>query len=154
MRLEPRVKITMMLADHAQAVGGKLYIAGGGWSRCGPVMAPFAIVLDVKVPWELANVRHKVRLELIDSEGRPVVLPGPDGENPLVLDSELEVGRPPGSIAGTPLDAPLAINFAPLPLEVGQRYEWRLMVNGDCEEDWSLPFSVRTQEQAEAEAAA
>ena len=29
-------KVTMMLADAAQAVEGKLYILGGGWSVTGP----------------------------------------------------------------------------------------------------------------------
>jgi hypothetical protein len=139
----PQFNINMLLADHAEAVNGKLYINGGGWSMTGPNPSPFAIAVSVKVPWEMANRRHQLRLELVDSEGRPVEFPTPDGSTqPLVLEPELEVGRPAGLVPGTPLDAALAINFSPLPLDSG-RYEWRLMVNGECEEDWTLPFTVR-----------
>jgi hypothetical protein len=140
--LDPRLKVTLMLADAAQAVGGKLFILGGGWSFTGG-MTPFAIAMDVKVPWDLANRRHKLRLELIDSDGRPVLVqqaPEADPE-PLVLEPELEVGRPAGLTPGTPLDATIAVNFGPLGLQPG-RYEWRLMVNGECQEDWALPFTV------------
>ena len=30
------MKVTMLLADSAQAIEGKLYILGGGWSITGP----------------------------------------------------------------------------------------------------------------------
>ena len=43
-----------MLADSAQAVGGKLYILGGGWSRSAGA-APFAIAAKIEVPWDEAS---------------------------------------------------------------------------------------------------
>ena len=58
---------------------------------------------------------------------------------------EFEVGRPPGLKPGTPLDFPVAVNSTPLPLEPG-RYEWRLTIDGATREDWTMPFSVRTEE--------
>ena len=144
--IEPKIKVSMMLADAAQATEGKLYILGGGWSQTGPAPTPFAIALDVKVPWHLANQKHTFRFELVDSNGSTVVVPGPDGEDrPVVLDAVLEVGRPPGVVPGTPLDSVLAINIPTgLPLSPGARYEWKLMVDGECNEDWSLPFTVRS----------
>src|SRR5207244_5203833 len=36
------VKVTILLADAAQAVEGKLYVLGGGWSTTGPDPAPMA----------------------------------------------------------------------------------------------------------------
>ena len=60
---------------------------------------------------------------------------------------EFEVGRPPGLKPGTPLDFPVAVNSTPLPLEPG-RYEWRLTIDAGSREDWTLPFTVRGEEQA------
>ena len=47
---------------------------------------------------------------------------------------------------GTPLELPLAVNSGPLPLEPGSRYEWRLSIDGEGDEDWRLAFSVRLEE--------
>jgi len=41
------VKITLLLCDSAQAVGGKLYILGGGWNIISPPPGPTAVVLHV-----------------------------------------------------------------------------------------------------------
>ena len=115
----------MLLADSAQTADGKLYILGGGWSATGPMPMPSAIALKFEIPWEAANRKHHLRIELIDSDGRPIVLPGQDG--PLLIQADLEVGRPPGITPGTSLDSTLAINIGPLPLQPG-RYEWRCTV--------------------------
>ena len=115
--------VTMMLADAAQAVGNKLYILGGGWSITGPNPTPSAIALNIKVPWDQANERHRFRLELVDSDGRPVIVPVVEGEQPLVIESEFEVGRPAGLTRGTPIDFAVAINLSPFPIPPGGRYE-------------------------------
>ena len=118
----------MLLADSAQAVNGKLYVLGGGWSTSGPQPSPSALAVKIDVPWDEANREHVVRIELLDSDGRAVPSPTPPNE-PLVIEATLEVGRPPGMTPGTPLDAPLALNLMPLPLKPG-RYEWRCTVLG------------------------
>ena len=56
------------------------------------------------------------------------------------------VGIDIGLKPGTPLDFPVAVNSTPLPLEPG-RYEWRLTIDGGSREDWTLPFTVRGEEQ-------
>ena len=90
----------MMLADSAQVSEGKLYVLGGGWSVTGPP-APSAIVLHVEVPWDLTNRRLEWRLELVDSDGYPVLTAdGEGGENPIMMGGEIEVGRPPGTPHG------------------------------------------------------
>lgn len=138
----------MLLADHAQAAEGKLNIIGAGWTMVGPAPAPFAIAILFEVPWDRANEEHEFRLELVDSDGDPVLVPTPDGEAPLVLEGQFEVGRPPGVRRGTPLPFPLAINMGPQPLAPGGRYEWRLTVDEESDEDWRLPFSTRPEEGA------
>jgi hypothetical protein len=37
----------------------------------------------------------------------------------------------------------MALNFAPLPIPPGGRFEWRLSINGETDEDWRLSFSTR-----------
>src|SRR5205085_343171 len=83
-----------MIAHSAQEVGGKLYILGGGWSITGPDPVPMAIALKLEVPWDRTNVQHKLLLELLDEDGEPVMVPGPEehGEVPLQVTGEFEAG--------------------------------------------------------------
>ena len=133
------MKVTIMLADAAQAVGGKLYILGGGWSVIGPDPSPSAIALKIEVPWGEANIKHHLTMQLLDADGRPVRL----GDQPIEFKGEFEVGRPPGVPVGTPLDATMAINLGPLPLEPGRRYTWKLSIDDASREEWSVGFNTR-----------
>ena len=138
----------MLLADYAQVADGKLTVVGGGWSITGPEPVPFGIAILVHVPWDQANRRHVMRLELLDTDGAPVMVETEEGpEAPVVFfdDVEFEVGRPAGIKPGTPLELPLAVNSGPLPLEPGCRYEWRLSIDGETDDDWRLAFSVREE---------
>ena len=136
----------MLLADYAVVSDGKLTIVGGGWSQTGPEPAPFGIALLIQVPWDQANALHTFKVELLDADGGPVVLDSPEeGEQEVAFGGEFEVGRPPGLKPGTPLDFPLAMNSTPLPLESG-RYEWRLTIDGESRQDWSLAFTVRGED--------
>ena len=140
----------MLLADYAQVADGKLTVVGGGWSLTGPDPVPFGIAILVHVPWDQANRRHVLRLELVDADGVAVTVPTDEGEEaPIVFfdDIEFEVGRPAGIKPGTPLELPLAVNSGPLPLQPGARYEWRLSIDGGSDEDWRLAFTVREEEE-------
>ncbi len=133
----------MLLADSAQVADGKLFVLGGGWSQTGPEPAPSAVALYVKVPWDQANRRHTLVLKLVDSDGDAVLVQGPEGEAPIQVQSEFEVGRPPGMHQGTPIDMALALNFGPISLAPDGRYEWRLTIDDRSDEDWRLAFSTR-----------
>lgn len=137
------MRVTMLLCDYCQALDGKLYIMGGGWSVTGPQPAPFGIALLFQVPWDETNRPHVFRLELLTADGDPVLAPGPDGPQPLVVQGEFEVGRPAGLKPGTPLDFPVAFNSGPQPLPLGTRFEWRLTVDGEARDEWRLAFSTR-----------
>jgi hypothetical protein len=131
------MKITMMLADAAQQVGGKLFVLGGGWSTAPTPTPPMAVVVKIEVPWDRSNESHEWRLSLVDADGRAVRTPD---DQDVHVAGRLEVGRPPGLPEGSPLDAPLVVNFMPLPLPPG-RYEWRLEVAEWVE---SISFLVRS----------
>jgi hypothetical protein len=133
--------VTMLLCDAAQAVDNKLYVLGAGWSVTGPNPAPSAIALHLKVPWDEANMPHVMRLELIDADGQPVAPAA--GADPIVIESQFEVGRAAGLPPGTPIDLSVALNFGPIALAHGGRYDWRLTIDGRAEDDWHLAFSTR-----------
>jgi hypothetical protein len=99
---------------------------GAGWSVTGVPAAPHAIVLLAKVPWDRTNQQLGLKLELVDADGRPVVLDDPNG-NPIPFGQSagLEVGRPAGIAAGSMLNAAFAPSVPSMPLAPG-RYTWRL----------------------------
>src|SRR5215813_13806477 len=110
------MKVTMLLADYATVADGKLTVVGGGWSIYGPEPIPFAIAIKLEVPWDQTNTEHKLRLELVDADGQPVVVPTPDGEQQLMMEGTFNVGRPPTVKPGTPIDMPLTQVFPPQPI--------------------------------------
>ena len=105
--------VTMLLADFAQVSDGKLTVVGGGWSLTGPEPVPFGIAILIRVPWDQANQRHLMRLELLDADGQPVEMETEDGQQQVVFfdDVPFEVGRPAGLKPGTPLRLPRRDQF-------------------------------------------
>jgi len=122
---------SLVLCDYASQdqLAGKVNLMGAGWSMIGPQIGPHAVVAFIKVGWTEANRPHKLALRLADSDGAPVKVPGPAGEQQIQFSGNLEVGRPPGLPEGSEIDATFAINLLPLPLVPGQRYEWLLEVD-------------------------
>ena len=132
-----------MLCDAAQVAEGKLFILGGGWSLIGPGAMPSAIAMKVDVGWHEAGRPHHWELFLVDEDGRPVIVEGAEGPQPIEVRGDFEVGRPEGVPEGSPVDIALAVNFSPLPLEYGTRFNWRLTIDGESDDDWQLSFSTR-----------
>jgi hypothetical protein len=123
------IEATMLLCDSAQAVGGKLYILGGGWTMLAKVQprARMSLAVKLSVPWSRANERIHVEAVLITDQGVEVT----HGEDqPVRADGNLELGRPAGLRAGTPLDATFVMDFEGLDLDVGG-YVWELKVNDE-----------------------
>jgi len=97
----------LILADSAEAVGGKLYMLGGGWdvltiNSAFPAQHPFAIALGLSVPWNETNQRHNVSVEITSD----------DGQQAATMSGQLEVGRPPGIPLGQPQRVVIAMNGA------------------------------------------
>lgn len=140
------MKVTMLLADAVQAVSGKLYVLGGGWSITGPEPPPSAIAIKVDVPWDEGNKKHRFRLALVDDDGQAVRVPGPAQDPvPVEISGEFEAGRPAGLKPGTPLDVVLALNIGPLPLPPDSRYVWRMWIDEQTREEWEVSFSTRAK---------
>jgi hypothetical protein len=135
------VKATIILADWAEAINGKLYIMGGGWSITGPAPTPSALALKIDVPWDETNRLHSIKVALTDDDGQGVVLPG--HETALEVSGNFEVGRPTGLPPGTSVDSVVALSLPPMPLESGKRYHWRLWIDEQTRDDWQVTFLVR-----------
>jgi hypothetical protein len=138
----PNIEATMLLCDFAEAVNGKLYIVGGGWSMLTKVRptANMSLAVKLSVPWSRANERMHVEAALITDQGEPVTVVADDGEDrPILAGGDIELGRPPGLRHGTPLDATFAMNFEGLNLEAGG-YVWELRVGSDVAAH--VPFQV------------
>ena len=92
----------------------------------GPGPSQFVIVADIGVPWEQANRKHRLHIELVDLDGNPVATIGND--DPLAIDMEFETGRPPAGIRpGTMLPVQLILpspGFVQFP--PGGHFEFRL----------------------------
>jgi hypothetical protein len=133
----------MLLADSAQVAEGKLYILGGGWSLTGPDPAPSAVALKLEVGWNELGTEHHWELYLEDADGQPVSIDTPDGPQVLEIRGDFTVGVPEGLPEGVPVDVPMAINLGPVPLVPGQRYTWRLVVDGSSLPGGSVSFTTR-----------
>jgi hypothetical protein len=86
----------LILADHSEALNGKVYAMGAGWNVLRfpelPQQWAFGLALGLDVPWDQTNQTYALTMHLED----------PDGE--LLGDEfamEFEAGRPPGSIPGS-----------------------------------------------------
>jgi len=98
----------VMLADHAEAINGKLYMNGGGWTDLNrPVVAgqapppnAFSIALSVFVPW--GDTNRPIDLKLVVEDD--------DGNNLIDITSQIVVGRSPILPPGSGQHTPLAIN--------------------------------------------
>jgi hypothetical protein len=123
-----RFEAVMLLCDHAQSVGGKLFVLGGGWTQAHSAQIPsMALAVHLRIPWDQTNRRHQIQATLLTSEGEPFEF----SEGPLTAQGEFEVGRPPGTSPGSDLDINFAMNFGPVDLRAPGGFVWQLKVNDD-----------------------
>lgn len=126
----------MFLADAAEAVGGKLYVLGGGWDRMmlsqlpGRPVRPFAIATAINVPYSHTNRKYVLTVELVDADGNQLGDP---------LNAQLETGRPPGIKPGTPQSTVIAVGIHPEFPEAG-RYSFVGRIDGDIKN--SVGFEI------------
>lgn len=136
------MKATLLLCDYAQVADGKLTAVGAGWTFTSPLTS-HAVGILLDVPWDLANTRMTWKLALKDADGQPVVQEAPAGAMAVQAKGELEVGRPVGYPAGTPIPACFAIPVHGLALVPDSRYVWEFSVDGQTRDEWVLRFGTR-----------
>jgi hypothetical protein len=96
---------SLMLADSAQAVDGKLYVLGGAWNMLRfpefPASLMVGIAVAIDVDWTETNARHHLDIHFEDADGNAM--------DPTI-GADFEAGRPPGAIAGAELRIVMAVN--------------------------------------------
>lgn len=124
------VEAQLILCDHAVTdPSGKVHMLGAGWTVTTSPSAPYGVAVLMKVPWDRANQKIELHLQLLTSDGTPAGPPAVSGGEPTSIEvkAEIEVGRPPGISPGSLLPAAFALNVGSMKLPPG-RYEWRLQV--------------------------
>lgn len=124
------IEAKLILCDSAVAdPSGKVHMLGAGWSVTGVPAATHAVALLAKVPWDRTNQKLHLAVELVDSDGRPVVARDPNDADVVIgQTADLEVGRPPGVPHGSMVNAAFALTVPSIPLAPG-RYTWRLRLD-------------------------
>jgi hypothetical protein len=138
----------MLLADSAQVADGKLFILGGGWSVTGPDPTPSAVAIKVGVDSHEFNVPHHWELFLEDADGQQVRFETPEGSQIIEVRGDFSATAPPDVPVGTPVDVPIAVNFGPIPLGDGERYTWRMVVDGETLPGGLVSFTTRPTREA------
>ena len=130
------------VADHAEAINGKLYLHGAGWTDVfrptGPDGKPgfvhIGVAVSILVGWNETNRRFPLSLAITHE----------DGDVLAQVNAQIEAGRPPGIPQGSDLRSVLAIGLeAQFPQLGGYRVQADL--NG---EQRAAVFRVHAQPQA------
>jgi hypothetical protein len=101
------------------------------------------LVLFLDFDWDETNKRHRLKCQLLTTDGNPVMAPGPQGPQRIMFEAAAVAGRPTGAIHGTSVRMPLTLNIpAGIPLEPGI-YEWRVEVEGFETATAVEPFPLR-----------
>jgi uncharacterized protein DUF6941 len=124
------------VADHAEAINGKLYLHGAGWSDVTQPVVPtgqspvvhMGIAVSILVGWNETNRRFPLTIAIVHE----------DGDEVAKLGAQIEAGRPPCVSQGTDFRNILAIVANVVFPKLG-RYE----VRADLEESQrSVTFRV------------
>ncbi len=146
------MRATILLCDSAQIADDKIYVLGWGWSLTGPDPTPHALAVRFEVSWNEMDQSHHWELFLVDEDGRPVMVQGPDGTSQAIeVRGDFQVRRPPELPPGSSFGVPAAFQLPPLPLKPASRFTWQLIVDGESKEDWRVSFSTRPPREAPAE---
>jgi hypothetical protein len=132
----------LMLADYATVANGKFYISGGCWAIRSPQPMQWALALEVRVPWHDNSRKFRFELDLVDADGQPVTIDGPEGPKPLRGEGEIQVTAGPGVKPGSEIAGLAPMNLPPIALPAGQQFEWRLTIEGQTREDWRVTFAT------------
>jgi hypothetical protein len=116
----------LILADRAEAVGGKLYMMGGAWEHIytQDLTQPslISIAVGILVPWEAANQQHKIRIVIEDSDGQEIG---------FTAEASFAVGRPPWASVGETQRVVIAIPTIGVTFMKLGVYVLRAEINGE-----------------------
>jgi len=112
---------------------GTLHALGLGWTTCTTPAAQHALIVFVEVAWSEIGRSFPIRADLVDGDGNRVA---------QTEQSTINARRDPVHPIGAPVTIPFIATVPPLNLAVGQRYQWRVAIDGEMHEDWLAGFTV------------
>jgi hypothetical protein len=99
---------SLMLANHAEAVNGLLYVSGGGWTDHTRViqgnnmpLTHLGLAVSIRVPWNQTNRIHQLAIDIENEDAT---------EHVSHVEATMSVGRPPMLPPGSDQHAALALN--------------------------------------------
>lgn len=162
------MKVSVLLADKGtqNPQAGTLNLLNVGWAQtvlrpvpvpgmgpAGPAMQvqlltpPQTVVVFFEVDYPHCNHPIELVLELVDQDGRPVVVPGQAGPQPMRITQTITVVSPAGAPIGSPGVGNTMLEVFPgLPLQPGIYY-WHVEVAGEHHEGWDVRFHVLPPQQ-------
>jgi hypothetical protein len=146
------MELDVMLCDHAQVAGGKLFISGANIDRANlpsgtpaPYVINFAAAGIVRVPWTATNAEHVLSFHLVTEDGGFPPMPSgvvPEGQT-ISGEMRYNVGRPPQLTSGDEQMVPFAFNFQGLPLLAPVKLLLEFSLDGT--QVRALPFTVTVE---------
>ena len=114
------------VADHAEAVNGKLYVNGGScdtlYVSTLPATHPHLSVAAVlRVPWGATERSHGIEVRVVDQDGQEIVPPAR---------GEFNAGRPAGMEPHEETTVVLVVNLINLPIAKTGPHRFELSVDG------------------------
>ena len=112
---------------------GTVHALGLGWTTTTAPAAQHALIVFVDVDWSEIGASFPIRAELVDGDGNRVA---------QTEEGVINARRHPVHPEGTSVTIPFVATIPPLTLTVGQRYQWRVTINGEMQEEWLAGFTV------------
>ena len=126
----------LLLADHAEVTGGKLYLMGGGWDTRTvadvPVNVRVMVAAGIRVDWDQTNTVIPLVLRVDDD----------DAQEMLRINGQMNIGRPPTLLPGTSQLSQMTFAIQAQFKQLGG-YRITLMAGtGETEIRRSIPFKL------------
>lgn len=129
-------------ADHAEAINGKLYLQGAGWTDViqpigaggQPGIVHLGVAVSILISWNETNRRFPLTLTMTHE----------DGDELMRVDAQVEAGRPPGIPPGSDFRSVLAIGGEVQFSKTGS-YQLRAALDG---QERTVVFRVNRPAQA------
>jgi hypothetical protein len=115
---------TLLIADWAEVINGKVYAQGLGWSNtvAGRPMG-LAMVCFMRVPFDQTNKKHSAHFQLLTADGKPY-----PSDQPVRVDYQFSIGRLPDMNPNDFNNSPFVVNIQGIVFEPG-RYRSEIWLN-------------------------